>query len=292
LTTLAANISTKDAASADVQVAGSGVTIGDQLNLTPIATGGLRYKFTGAVSVGTTGSTTKTISIAAGNLLAGTNTIGYNAASTNVTGTLNATVPYYLYVSNNAFNSGAHTLHATTDPTVPYGDDNIAYLGAVDVTFTSGTGGTGTSGGGGGLNCVTSDAWVETANGYRRAHTVEPGDLLRVLADDLTGLSWQTCTANSASFEFCYRICGSETGISLTVAESTPITLRDGSTIAVKLVDGHELPFTVDGRLWWEPCTVEISGMRMVQHISCDSKTYAAGNEQGYSILTHNASKP
>jgi hypothetical protein len=81
----------------------------------------------------------------------------------------------------------------------------------------------------------------------------------------------------------------SESGFVVTLSESTPIKLRDGSLIHVAHVDGHELPCGGDdGELVWERCfahrTEPISVCRLHIHQRC----YGAGDIRGRMIYTHN----
>jgi hypothetical protein len=119
-----------------------------------------------------------------------------------------------------------------------------------------------------------------------RARDVVAGDLLRVLAPDRESTCWEACTGNMPGCEEGWRIA-SRSGITATVSESTPITLRDGRILPVAQIDGDELPVFVD-ELVWEACSVRRTGPIEVAKILVNQKTYAAGDEPGRSILTHN----
>lgn len=267
-------------------VVGSGTTVGDARNLKPISSAGLRYKFTGTITYTST-TTTATISTSAGSLLLGSQTISYNAMSVNTSGS--GTVTYYLYVDTNAYTAGAHTLIATTSTTIPYQGDNRVYIGSASVTYTSGGSGGGDSGGGGGLGCPWAYSFVHTSLGWIEANKVKKGDLVLALSEDRESANdWVEVEENTLFFEHCYTITGQITGIKVTVSDSTPITLRDGSVIAVADINKHELPFESNGKFWWEECEISDAGTLPVCKIKCHQKTYSAGDKIGYGILTHN----
>lgn len=257
----------------------------------PMLAAGLRFFYnqspTYAAAAGT--PATATISLGSGTLTVGSRTVGYNAMSVNVTGTNGTNSTFYLYVDDSAYLGGAQTLQATTSTSVPYQNDGRIFMGQVTVAFpSSGTGsGSGTSGGGGDLGCPWAEAFVHSARGWIRARDIIPGDLVLALSEDRTRANeWATVTSNEIYSESCFVISGS--GVRVTVSQSTPITLRDGSIITVAEIAGHELPFEKDGLFWWGPCNIEPVGELPVCKIKCGGKTYSAGDEPGAGILTHN----
>lgn len=270
-------------------VAGSGKKVGDARNLPNVVTQNLGYKFTGAISYSAAAGSpaTATISVTAGTLYNGSVAVPYNAMSVGVSGTGGTTVSYFLYVDDAANAGGSQTLGATTTGTSIYQSDSRILIGSCDVFFPLSGGGSGGGTGGGGSFCAWADSWVETRNrGFVRARDVVAGDLLRVLTDDRESTRWEACTGNAAGSEEGWRIT-SRSGVTATVSESTPITLRDGRIIAVAQVEEEELPVFVD-QLDWETCSVSRVGPIEVAKILVNQKTYAAGDEPGRSILTHN----
>lgn len=286
-----------------LSVAGSGIRLADPRNLPAITAMNLGYKFTGTVSYTSAAGTpaTATISVTAGSSLIGTNSISYSALSVGVTGTGGTTVSYYLYVDDPTFAGGAATLVATTTANTVYSNDGRVLIGFVDVIFpASGTGGG--SGGGGGGWCVAADAWVEIREPregenrpyeivsglfYMRARWIDEGDMLRVLSADREAVEWAPCEGNSLAPGRAYLI-RSEGGVEVTLSESTPITLRDGSVIRVVDVDGHALPVLEANEFRWEACRAQPIGNVEVAHIMVGQRTYAAGDVAGRAILTHN----
>lgn len=264
--------------------------VGDVRGLPVISGQGARYKYTGTISyTSTAGSGTATISTTAGSSYIGSNTVSYNAMSVGVSGSTGTTVTYYLYLDDPNYFGGSQTLVATTTGDSVYQNDGRAWIGSIDVTFPASGGGTGTGGGdgGGGFGCVTAASWVETQNrGWIRAGQVIPGDMLRCLTEDGNDTEWVECTNNKLALEPSYKIT-SESGITLRVSHSTPLTLRDNSCIFPAELNGQELPIYTD-ELTWEPCRAEFAQVLPICRISVHSRVYAAGDVKGRSILTHN----
>lgn len=140
-------------------------------------------------------------------------------------------------------------------------------------------------------NCVAAEAWVETRDrGFVQAREIVAGDMLRVLSEDRTGTRWEACTSNDVAPAEAVQIRALN-GFTLTCSITTPLTLRDGSTVLAPGAAGKWLPI-FDGALSWSPVTVAPVGEIEVAHIRCSQATYAAGDEPGRSILTHNPIKP
>lgn len=137
----------------DVTVPGSGAQLGDQRNLKPITTMNTGSRFIGSISWnGAAGDpATATISVGAGSMLIGSQSVSYNAMSAGVSGTGGSTVTFDLYVEDGGYAGGTRTLIATSDKTARFQGDDRAWIGDVTILFpTSGTGeGTGNPGGGG-----------------------------------------------------------------------------------------------------------------------------------------------
>ena len=277
-----------------LQISGSGVRVGDQRNLPAITAMNLGYKFTGAVSYTASAGTpaTATISVTAGSCLIGSVSVAYNAMNVNVTGTGGTNVTYQLYVDDPGFAGGTKTLVATTSGNTVYQNDGRVWIGSVTVAYpTSGSGGG--SGGGGGGFCVSAFSFVETRNrGWVEAWRLVPGDDLRVLSEDGSGGEWSLMESIEFSDQPQYLI-RSQSGICLTVSSSTPMTLRDGSTILVSELDGQELGvFDPVSGFRWEPCFAEPTSEHEVAHVHVGGRTFLAGNLAGTGIFTHNQSKP
>lgn len=132
--------------------------------------------------------------------------------------------------------------------------------------------------------CIWTEAYTYTG---KKGYDLRTGDLLMVLEDDGT---YAPAPIEDIAFnrEDCITL-RSASGIELTVSKSTPVTLRDGSSIKAFAVQGHELP-VMDGDdfRWEEIVEVKEAGVRPVARIYVGDRTYAAGNQPGRSIFTHN----
>jgi hypothetical protein len=276
-----------------LSVAGSNVRLGDQRNLQQIAAQNLTYRNTATVTFSSTAGSpaTATVSVSASTSYIGSTSISYAAMSnSSITGAGGTSQVYYLYVDDPNFGGGTPPggLKVTTDSNVIYQNNGRVYLGAVDVVFpTSG----GSSGGGdsGGGTCVAKDSWVETQHrGFVRASEIVEGDYIRCL-DEITmeGTVWLRVKSNKMAPQPAYRIT-SASGITLRLSSSTPLTLRDKSSIMVFELNGHELPVQDGEEFRWEACTAEFIGIEDVCYISLGGYVYAAGDVAGRSILTHN----
>jgi hypothetical protein len=276
-------------------IAGSGYRLGDARNMPAITSAGVRYRYSQnpTFSAPVAGSpATSTISLAAGDLIIGGQTIALSAMSVNVTGTNSTTVVYYLYIDNPTYAGGAQTLVATTSATVPYQSDGRIFMGQVSITYPAsgtGTGGGGSGGGGGGLTCVHAGAWVEVMGaGHKLARDVEPGDMLVVLDETMEGTRLERCVAAKPGQEHGWLLT-SNSGVRLTVSESAPLTLRDGSTVLPFELNGQALAVKIGDALVWERCFAQPLGYKIdVIKISCGENVYAAGDIAGRSIMTHN----
>ncbi len=133
--------------------------------------------------------------------------------------------------------------------------------------------------------CIWTEAYTYSG---KKGYELQSGDMLMVLEDDG---SYAPAPIEEIAFnrEDCITL-RSASGIELTVSKSTPVTLRDGTSIKALAVQGHELP-VMDGDdfRWEEIVAVEEAGVRPVARIYVGDRTFAAGNAMGRSIFTHNA---
>ncbi len=121
----------------------------------------------------------------------------------------------------------------------------------------------------------------------------KPGDRVRVLTEDREGTEWIEVTHNSIDWNRVVRITTFD-GVMLTLSINTWLTCRDGHLVMAANAHMVRVPvIDEDGRLDWRACTVEaLEGDYDVAHIKCHSRTYAAADEPGSMILTHNIDKP
>lgn len=145
---------------------------------------------------------------------------------------------------------------------------------------------------GGGMDCVHPDAWVELEDGsFKRAADIVAGDRIVVLDyETFEGTRTVEVESNHLGENETVTLT-TASGIKLTLSLNTPITLRDGTWTIAANAWKHELPVKDENGFRWERCVnVEYAGKQRVAHVKCHACTYAAGNEKGRSILTHNPS--
>ncbi len=226
-------------------------------------------------------------------------TLDYGAASGNV-----AFSSYWIAYIDDPSLAGI----ATPAVTFTSNPDDLLFPGryqiasGVSPSSAGSGGGVGSGGGGGGGwdNCVACYAWVEvrtkpslrpsfTLDGrtWVRAGDVIAGDHVRVLTDDCASTAWRVVDSNQLEPQPGVRIVAAS-GHAIDLSASTPITLRDGSTVLAPEAAAHLIPVDRDGQLAWEPCSVTPIGELTVAHISCSDGTYLAGNIPGQGIYSHN----
>jgi len=116
------------------------------------------------------------------------------------------------------------------------------------------------------------------------------GDSLVLLSKDRQGTTTGMVISNTISEQKLLTMV-SESGIRLTCSDNTPLTLEDGSSINSTEVLGKKLPVEDQNGFRWE-LIVEVldAGQGKVATIYCEDQCYAAGDENGRWIWTHNAS--
>lgn len=152
---------------------------------------------------------------------------------------------------------------------------------------TSSGGSTDTGGGGGGGGgCVWWGSHLQDNSFVYDAH---PGSKLWILDENGEGFHDGKVETISFMMQPCYTIL-TESGIELTASDSTPITLRDGSSINITKCMGHEVPVwdKEGGFRWEEVLTVYSVGQKRVALLNAGNNTFAAGNSPDRYIFTHN----
>jgi hypothetical protein len=145
------------------------------------------------------------------------------------------------------------------------------------------------SGGVSGAGCAWDGAVLPSG---KTIGSAEVGDALYVLSENGDCYAGYEVRSIHPSIQPCVRIV-SESGIALTCSTSTPITTwRDGTLIAIEVEGcvGAMIPVLDQrGFRWEEIVSCEPVGDRPVRLLSCDDATYAAGDEPGRYLFTHNA---
>lgn len=146
-------------------------------------------------------------------------------------------------------------------------------------------GGAGPSGGGGGSVSIAASMPMSA----KLAGEMTAGDRLILLNADRNGIRDGEVTGNRVSIQNLLTLV-SESGIRLTCSDNTPITLEDGTACNSTDVLGLRLPVLDENGFRWETI-VELNdaGRGPVATISCLDQCYAAGDENGRYIITHNA---
>jgi hypothetical protein len=148
-------------------------------------------------------------------------------------------------------------------------------------------GGSPSPGGGGGGGSVKVTAYMPFTE--KQAGNLQAGDPLMLLEPNQreSSMAGQVVT-NRISEQNVLKLT-SESGITLTCSDNTPMTLRDGSMCNSTDVLGKQLPVQDNSGFRWETITsVEPQGRWLVATIYCLNQCYAAGDEPGRYIFTHN----
>lgn len=257
----------------------------NQRFLNAVNVGSIRSRWDGLSLSYTSTTTTGTITASAGTLRMGSQSVNYNSANVAVSkGAGASTQTFQLYYLDDAFAGGSRTLNATTDANSLATADGVVWVGQVVVTFQSSGGGGGEPGGG----CVDAVMWVDVD---RQAFDVPLNDHLDcpVFTEPPT-LERRRVRQNGSSVQPCHRIV-TESGAAVVASDSTPMTLRDGSTVLLPDMLGREaLVHDLAHRaLRWErviacyPC-----GHRPVIKFNVGDTCLMAGESPLLRISTHN----
>ena len=145
------------------------------------------------------------------------------------------------------------------------------------------------SGGGGGSSGGSVSVLACMPHTDKSAGDMVAGDPLSLLDVERNGTTGGAVVSNRLSEQNLVRLV-SESGIFLTVSDNTPLTLENGMEINSSDALGVRLPVQDENGFRWERIiAVEPAGRGMVATIFCDNQCYAAGDEPGRYIWTHNA---
>jgi hypothetical protein len=141
---------------------------------------------------------------------------------------------------------------------------------------------------GGGEFSVSSLAYMPGTS--KLAGQMEPGDPLLLLSEDRQGTMPGVVVSNVVNQRPVLTLV-SESGIRLTCSKNTPLTLEDGSCVNSTEALGKKLPVEDQNGFRWE-LIVEVldAGIGDVATIYCKDQCYAAGDQPGRWIWTHNTS--
>jgi hypothetical protein len=160
--------------------------------------------------------------------------------------------------------------------------NNPKYLGYVVMALAN------TGGGGGGGGSVSLMAFMPNQPATYRAKDMAAGDELVLLNSERNGTVTGSVVSNRTSEQNLVRLV-SESGITLTCSDNTPLTLENGESINSTDALGVKLPVQDDNGFRWETITaVQQVGRGLVATIYCDNQCYGAGDVEGRYIWTHN----
>lgn len=144
-------------------------------------------------------------------------------------------------------------------------------------------------GGGGGEQggSVSSKAYMPLTT--KKAGEMVTGDPLLILDMSTYDKTKQTTVGRHKLSVQRLLTLVSESGIKLTCSDNTPLTLKGGLIINSTQALGVELPVQDENGFRWEKITNIIeAGNGEVMTIECFNQCYAAGDEAGKYIFTHN----
>jgi hypothetical protein len=145
------------------------------------------------------------------------------------------------------------------------------------------------TGGGSGGGCVAASMMLDM---NRSADGVAVGDLIDGVTYNPDGISPQTVRSNLRQLEQCWRMT-TVSGIVLDASDSTPVTLKDGSSKMFNDSMVGELVLVDDrGAIRWEKVTsMQKLEYEVVVRLSVDDHSYFAGARGDRRIATHNVLK-
>ncbi|MDZ7824496.1 MAG: hypothetical protein U5K75_11000 [Ahrensia sp.] len=148
----------------------------------------------------------------------------------------------------------------------------------------------GGGGSGGSQDCVDAEAFVMLADGTnRKGRDIKAGDKIKITVND--GDQWRVDDIDVEKNKIAENLCVtliSETGITLTLAANTPVVSKQGWDVAAN-ARGLRLPVMDNDGFRFELITeVNYIGSRPVAKIEAHQAIYAAGDQPGRVIFTHN----
>ena len=158
---------------------------------------------------------------------------------------------------------------------------------------SGGSGGGGSAGGGaGGGACVWTEAYLPNGNQIVATSVGDPVLLLNEAGD---GYYDYSVTAMRFATQQSWKIV-TESGIELTVSDTTPIILKTDTGYRAEIFNqnilAERVPVLDDAGFRWELVTDLVDmGELPVGLLSADGGVYAAGNAPGRYIFTHNVMK-
>lgn len=261
----------------DVRVAGSGATLGNQLNAPNSLTLGYgSVRNTTALGAASNG----TVAVNAFSNYMGGSTVSYNAVGTAVTGlSVGSTYSIYCHDAGGAGGTKAWYPAASDQLAMQQGDD-VVIAGRITIPSS------GTSGGGAGGYCVCDSMYIADE---RTAGEARPGDVFDCL--DLPSgprKFRRRLLAVERERVPCVRIT-TDAGAVLECSTTTPFDLPDGRVVHALDMLGEAVVTDLGIET---VARVEPLGLQPVSHCHLGGVSYAAGADPAHRIYSHNAAKP
>ncbi|MFC3716791.1 hypothetical protein ACFONC_11580 [Luteimonas soli] len=191
-----------------------------------------------------------------------------------------------LSVKSQRFTTGLSTVEYSVVVEIRITGGAIVSTGVFDIRCTAEV----ATGGGGGTGCPAVDMCLSR---HMIAGAVEVGQAIDgVLTGAGAQVSRLVVLADAVSVQPCYRIATAN-GAACVLSESTPFTMRDGSTLYASQMLGQEvLRDHGEGGLVWDVVTeCHPVGAREVVRISVGGHSLLAGENPLMRIVSHNQSK-
>lgn len=210
-------------------------------------------------------------------------TVSYNSGS--VTG-LGFSTGYYIWASDANFAGGAVTYVAATASNTYLTDNRYIYVGYV--TTPADGGAPESPPPPDPADCVWDEAWL----GETMAGAICAGADIEVLDDEGKGPARAIVEGARSKMAPGVRLT-STSGIRLSCSTSTPITQPCGGVVrALDALGAHVAVRDAAGFRWERIAQVDRIGPIRVRRIHVGGRTYAAGDEEGRFMFTHNSIKP
>lgn len=255
----------------------------------PLVTGASAYRTPINPLSSSDAGSTSTVAIAAHTLKASSGAgaanvvASYNSGS--VTG-LSFATGYHIFAYDPTLAGGAVTYVASTSAETYVTNRDYIWIGYI-VTVNDGGGG-GSSPPPPPEQCVAAWAWIDAA---RNAGAIAAGDIIDVLGEDMASVTQCCVAAAKPAKTLGYRLT-TTSGVTLTCSESTPITQPSGLTVRARDALGALVAVDDALGLRWEAIVEKVRvGIIDVARIHIGGRTYAAGDEPGRRMFTHNPLK-
>lgn len=265
----------------DTRVAGSGIKVGNQLNLPNSLV--LNYGATRSATA-LTATSSGTVNVNAFTYYLGSTSVAYSAKSSAVTG-LSQNSTYNIYCHDPSNSGGSKTWAATTNVNVLLQSyDDIVVAGQVTIPTSGSTGGGGTG------PCPVVDAWVirrtDVGSEYARAGSIRAGEFILKVDGE-----WGLVTYSERKMTSCVRVVAEE-GRSLSCSRSAPLGLVLGGSVLAPDARRHLLAeLTPEGVSAALIARVEDLPDQWVQHITCEDDFFWVGDHPT-SLFSHHNLKP